>query len=216
MPFEVVEIKKHNSEIYLMRYDDFDPKAYLDRLTDSELERYHTFKAPKRKREFVATRILRHKLFGFEHIHYDPQGAPYIDQEGYISISHSKDLIGIALNKSFKIGLDLETHRPSVTEVAQKFLSVVEKKHYDCNDPKSLCKIWSAKEALYKLAGRKQIHFTKELVLKRDSKDDWIGHIDNYDHVLRVKLDIFEYHDTYITINKEEVLKEQHYDIRSI
>ncbi len=215
MPFEVQQINNHGTEIYLMRYDNFESNEHLDKLTDSEIERYMSFKAEKRRQEFVATRILRHKLFGYEHIHYDNQGAPFIEQEGFISISHSKDLIGIAINKAYKLGLDLESYRENIHHVSHKFLSDRELKNLDCKNAETLCKIWSAKEAMYKLAGRKKIHFKSELVVLDDPDGFWIGLIDNHDHVLKVKLDIFEYHDTFITINTEEVIKEQHYDITS-
>ena len=116
--FEFNDVK-----VYTMSYMDFNPLDYLDNLTELEKERFFTFKHIQRKREFVATRVLRHQVFGFEHIHYDEVGAPYINQEGYISISHTKNLVGFALCKKFKIGFDLEHIQNKITNIKHKFLS---------------------------------------------------------------------------------------------
>ena len=106
-----------------MHYKAFIPSDYLDNLTDQERERYFSFNNINRQCEFVATRILRHRLFGFEHIHYDEHGAPYIENEGFISISHAPGVVGIALCKDFKIGLDLEPKRNKAKKLFPKFLS---------------------------------------------------------------------------------------------
>ena len=208
MSFNFSSIKSNSTVIYLLEYDDFDPTSYINKLTDTELERLNNFKHIKRKREFVATRILRHNLFGFEHIHYDPLGAPYIEKEGFISISHSKNKVAIALNKEYQIGIDLEPHRPNILKVAHKFLTKKEMEIFDCTDTLTVTQIWSAKETLYKLAGRKKILFSKELHLEKDEKGNWIGIIDNFDHVLVVKLNIFDFKDTIITINADEIEKQ--------
>ena len=86
-----------------MHFNAFSPADYLDQLTEQEKERFFSFTNVNRQREFVATRILRHRLFGFQHIHYDEHGAPYIEDEGFISISHAPSTVGIALSKDFKI-----------------------------------------------------------------------------------------------------------------
>lgn len=205
MSFEIEHITIGSSSIYLLHYSDFNPTEYLDRLTELELERYHTFSHIKRKREFVATRILRHQLFGFEHIHYDEHGAPYIDSEGFISVSHCNGSIGIALNKEFQVGLDLEVPRPQITQLADKFLSAHERDYFDISDPMELTKIWSAKEALYKLAGRKEIIFSKDLLLEDKDELSWNARILNKDHERKIKLHIFEHKGMIVTINKQPI-----------
>ena len=101
-------------------------------MTDIETERFFSFKNINRRREFVATRILRHQLFGFQHMHYDSLGAPYIPNEGFISVSHSKNLIGIAVNEEYKVGLDLESHRKNILDLKAKFLSENELTQFNC------------------------------------------------------------------------------------
>lgn len=205
MEFKQHEIHSNSTQIHILDYQDYNPIDYISNLTDIEKERFFSFNNIKRQQEFVATRLLRHNLFGLQHIHYDPLGAPFIPNEGFISISHSKNKVAVAVNKDYKVGLDLESHRKNILELKSKFLSKHEVLAFNCDDYIQVTKIWSAKEALYKLAGRKKIHFSEELLLSIDEKNNWNGRIINPKHELLVKLDIFDIDGTIISINKEKV-----------
>ena len=202
MPFtqEVIQLKK--VEIHLMYFKSYNPSDYLDQLTDQEKERFFSFKHIKRKREFVATRILRHRLFGFEHIHYDEHGAPFIEKEGYISISHGPGVVGIAICKKFKIGLDIEPKRVLALSLQAKFLSEKEKSSFDILSEDEMTKVWSAKEVLYKLAGRKKILFKEQLLLEKRTNENWKGTILNPQETINVELHIFVHNELIISINK--------------
>jgi len=202
MPFNQEFLQINQVGIHLFHFNEFDPFEYLDQLTTEEQERLFLFKHLNRRREFVATRILRHRLFGFEHIHYDENGAPYINKEGYISISHAPNVVGIAISKDFKVGLDLEIIREKSLLVKHKFLSIDETKKLALDSTIEMTKVWSGKEALYKLAGRKEIHFKTELLLEKKSETDWIGIIHNYGHSLKVEMCIFEHNGTIVSLNK--------------
>lgn len=199
--FKFSELSSGTTSIFLMQYGEYDPSEHLDQLTSVEQERYFQFSHIRRKREFMATRMLRQRIFGFQHIHYDPVGAPYIDGEGYISISHSPGLVGIALNPHYKLGLDLELPRFNILEIAPKFIGEGEGIHFDVKNAAEMTRVWSAKEALYKLAGRKKIIFKEELLLSKDVSGNWLGKIVNPEHDILVKLDILEHQETVITIN---------------
>jgi 4'-phosphopantetheinyl transferase len=178
MTFEQKTIRLTHSIIHFISYDNFDPDSYLHVLTQEEQERYFGFTNLFRKKEFIATRYLRHQLFGFEHIHYDSNGAPYIHNEGYISISHTPGIVGIALNNEFRIGLDIETRSEKAKRVYKKFLSENEQKLFNVMDPDTMTIAWSAKETLYKIAGRKRIDFKLELSLLPKESGVLIGEID--------------------------------------
>lgn len=209
--FHIDQFSSGDATIYLARYADFEPFDYTDLLTESEIERMRAFKHPQRQREFAATRILRHQLFGTAHIHYDQFGAPYIEDEGYISISHCEGAVGIALCSDYKIGLDLEKPRNNIADLAHKFLSEEEKITFDIDSNTELTKIWSSKEALYKLAGRKQIHFKSELLLSKDKDGQWRGTIVNPDKFIYVKLNIFELDEMFITHNSAAIVEKAKY-----
>jgi phosphopantetheinyl transferase len=189
-----------------MYYDWFDTSLYLDHLTTDETERFFSFKHENRKQEFLATRILRHQLFGFTHIHYNNHGAPYIEDEGFISISHAPGVVGIAVCHAFQIGLDIEPMRPKAHALQEKFLSEAEKICFDTSNEVEMTKVWSAKEALYKLAGRKQLIFKKELLLDKSTEEVWRGTIINPTSTLKVDLNIFVKDHLVISINDSEVV----------
>jgi len=187
--------------IHLLRYEAFDPTDYLDHLTEQETERYFTFTHIKRKMEFVATRILRHRIFGFTHIQYDVFGAPYIEDEGFISISHAKSVVGIAFSKEFPVGLDLEKIDPRLLKLSSKFLSVEETESLDTSSAREMTKVWSGKEALYKIAGRKGIIFSTELHLSHLEKNLWKGRIHSGDKILHTEISIFTLDDLVVSVN---------------
>jgi phosphopantetheinyl transferase len=196
-----------NVKVHIMEFNDFEPSDFLDNLTEIEIERYLSFSHIQRKREFVASRILRHEVVGFEHIHYDSVGAPYIKGEGYISISHTTNLVGIAVSEKFKLGLDIEVIRPKILNIKHKFLSVEELTFIDSESVEELTKVWTAKEALYKVSGRNGINFRTELFLTKKSEQLWEGKILENDSYLKTQLNIFDYKNCMIAINISELEK---------
>lgn len=203
--FQFWQISCESTQIYLLGYGDFTPTSHLDCLTEEELLRFHSFKHIKRKREFIATRILREKVFGKQVIQYNSIGAPFIDGIGFISISHSTDLVGLAFNPTYQVGLDLETPRANILDICPKFLAPQEKMVFNETNKLEMTQLWSAKEAMYKLAGRKQIIFKEDLLLSKSPMGHWLGKIINPDHTLLVELDIFDHHGTVVSINRSEV-----------
>jgi phosphopantetheinyl transferase len=188
-------------DVYLLYYENFLEEEHLHNLLPEEhirLEKYHH---PNRRREFIATRVLRTMVFGNEPILYSEIGAPYIEEEGFISISHAPQVVGLAFSRFFPVGLDLEPIREKVLRVAHKFLSDTEKQLFDMSDMKEMIKTWSGKEALYKLAGRKGIHFAKELAIQRMENGDWRGEINCGNVRKKVHLSITERQDFVISVN---------------
>jgi len=203
VPFIQENIHLKKIEVHLMHYKAFNPYDYLDNLTDQERERYFSFTNIKRQCEFVATRILRYRLFGFEHIHYNEHGAPYIENEGFISISHAPGVVGIALCKDFKVGLDLEPKRNKAKKLFPKFLSKNEIEELDVESEDEMTTAWSLKEVLYKLAGRKQIIFKTDLLIEKVAANHWSGTIINPDEKIKVELTTFVRNDLIICISSD-------------
>lgn len=201
------QIEVFNSTVYFLEYGVFDPMEFMDQLSETEKEQFFKFKHPKRQREFVATRILRHSIFGFKHIHYNPVGAPYIYDEGFISVSHSDNLIGIAVNKQFQVGFDLENISEKAKRLHAKFLNPAERIIFDIEDELEMTKCWSAKETLYKLAGRNFIDFKDELLLSKNDSNEWFGKIINPSETIEVSLHDFLYKNQIVIINKLPVVR---------
>ena len=208
MQFKQETLQIESVSIHLLYYYTFDPGNYLDHLTEQETERYFSFTHIKRKMEFVATRFLRHRLFGFTHIHYNEVGAPYIEDEGYISISHAKGVVGIAFSKEFTVGLDLEKIDTRMVKLSPKFLSKLESETLDTSSPVEMTKVWSGKEALYKIAGRKGIIFSTELHLSPLGENLWSGRIYHGKIAVHTEISIFTIEDLVVSVNTNALRSE--------
>ena len=200
-PFTQDSIQLKNCTIHLLYFKPFDPLQSLEHLTPEETERFFSFSHTNRRQEFVATRFLRHQLFGYNHIHYTEHGAPYIEGEGFISISHAPGVVGLAVSQHFQLGLDIETIRTKALTLQSKFLSADELLDFDTTSALEMTKVWSAKEALYKLSGRKQLIFKTDLLLSKKSVSIWTGRIINPNQIRTVDLIIFEKENCVITVN---------------
>jgi phosphopantetheinyl transferase len=203
--FHTETIKYGPVEVHLLYFENFEMEQHLHNLLPKEQLRIEQFGNDLRKREYIATRVLRTMIFGNEPILYSPIGAPYIKEEGFISISHAQQVVGLAFCKDFPIGLDLEPIRDKVLKVSGKFLSEDEKRELDTGNVTEMIKVWSGKEALYKLAGRKGIIFAKELSLKKKSDLIWNGEINFPDVSKHVELTIDEKSDFVISVNASPV-----------
>ncbi len=206
MKMEIEEVLNGETRIYLLPFAEFDPHLYLDRLSAIEIERFFQFKHVKRKQEFVATRLLKHSIFGFSHIHYNAVGAPFIEDAGFISISHGSNLVGISINQRYATGLDLELIRDKAQRIHAKFLNPTEQNQFDVASQWEMTACWSAKETLYKLAGRKEIDFKKELLLSKNKSAAWKGEIVNPTARLSTELTIFEKYNHVVTFNSSPIV----------
>lgn len=204
-PFTFEKLHLKHSTVHICNFEKFSPDNYLKYLSEAEVIKMQSFRSLSRRMEFVASRILRHRIVGFDRIEYNKIGAPFIENRGFISISHTHSKAALAINEDFQIGLDLEKPRENILSLKHKFTSKKEEELFDTTDMLVVTKIWSAKETLYKLAGRKGIHFKTELSLQPLENSQWGGRITNPAEELFVKLNIFEHKGTIISINSEKV-----------
>ena len=133
-----------------------------------------------RKGYLAIRQILKKLNIDPELPQYDQNGAPYLTDGRYISISHTKDKAAVVI-ASIPVGIDLEHYQYKIKKVAPRFLhqnEISDSKIYD--DIKYLTQIWTAKEALYKIFRKKGISFKSQLqVDKFDSmrSNDGLGTI---------------------------------------
>ncbi|MBD5180731.1 MAG: 4'-phosphopantetheinyl transferase superfamily protein [Bacteroidales bacterium] len=105
-------------------------------------------------RERATVKALLERLGLPSQVDHHPDGSPFLPGfDGYISISHSRESVAIALNPHHRIGIDTETWRPQLERVKHKFLSTRELEVYQGNP--GLLLAWCMKEAAYKAAGIK-------------------------------------------------------------
>ena len=123
--------------------------------------------APKRLEWLGARTALQFlvKEIGQFYIYKDQFGKPHLkDTPIGISVSHAKGFGAAAINLQGEVGIDIETERAQIHRIAHKFLHESEAT-WASGDGEKLTKIWTAKEALYKLHGRTQLIFAEQLVI---------------------------------------------------
>lgn len=127
------------------------------------------FKAEKRKKEWLAVRVLlRHLLQEEKEIAYSPQGKPYFaDGSMHLSISHSASFVALALHPTKNIGLDIEEFSPRLQKVRSKFMSPLEEQQLDADQELlHLLLHWSAKEAVFKAMEQEGVDFKQHLYVQ--------------------------------------------------
>ena len=137
-------------------------------LTAEESFAYERIRHEQKRKEFLAGRLVLKALaekqnLPFKGIRKDDCGKPFlIDSNVHISLSHSYPLAGAILNLEKEVGIDIESPKEKLKNIAPKFLSQEELTAAGENLDK-LCLFWCAKEVLYKIYGRKQLIFNKHL-----------------------------------------------------
>jgi 4'-phosphopantetheinyl transferase len=119
------------------------------------------FNTEKRKKEWLASRLLLNEINPNYSISYNTFGAPEVDNDGYISISHSKGLVAIIISQQ-KVGLDIEEISEKSLRVSSKFVST--------NNLKALTAekatlIWCCKEAVFKWHQKGEVDFIADIKL---------------------------------------------------
>lgn len=193
-------IKRKGSSVYLMEPNGNQYAEYFDSLTDAEKVRLESIHHPSRRLEFLASRFLRTAILGQKSIEYFANGAPYIENQGFISISHTTGLVGLAHSEQFSVGLDLECIREKAARLHQRFTHREEYAQFDPSSAVDMTILWSMKETLYKLGHRKGVHFATELLIDRIN-DSFKGSITHPDSVHSYPLFLHRVNNIVVTSN---------------
>lgn len=132
-------------------------------LSKTETEFYKNIKNERRKTEWLGVRLLLKKLLrSYSEIKYNTTGNPYIEHDLNISITHSKNILGIILSKNNDIGMDVEIISDKILKTAHKFISEEELKLFSENDKiKKTYLNWCCKETLFKIKEHGGFDFKK-------------------------------------------------------
>ena len=146
------------------------------------------------REHFLAVR----KLLNIENpdinINYDQNGKPYLNNNKGISISHSNKLVGIGLSNEIDFGIDIQIKTDKILNIQKKFLSKNELLQLESiNTIESLTKIWSAKESIYKLLGKKGVSFSSDIEIDISPKNNVfkMGHYINENNKIKFDLTYF-------------------------
>jgi len=121
-----------------------------------------------KKMEYLAGRLAVQWLvenagFTYKGIHKDEFGKPHLLEIGvHMSLANSYPFAAAMINLNGPVGIDLEKPHSKLKRIAKKFLHYSELE-FAMGDEDILCILWGAKEALYKLHGRKRLIFGQNL-----------------------------------------------------
>ena len=161
------EIKKiRDAEFYFWHIEEDCDE--LSRLIDDNgvllTEAQERFKSTTRQREWLATRVLLQQTpYKGEKILYHDNGQPFLENR-YISISHTRDFVAIAISES-PIGIDIEHKGRNAQGVAGGFLQQQELDNITAEEALNL---WIIKEAAFKYAPEKAATLKDIRAVKND------------------------------------------------
>ena len=139
-----------------------------------DLHRLTQMENPARRIQWLATRfILKDKLGATTPLHKNKQGKPQLDQ-GFISLSHSKECAAVVFDQNHEVGVDVEEIGEKVKRVAKKFLTDEEfiiLEGYGGDESLQLTKAWTAKEVVFKWFGHGELPFREAIQIQNITED---------------------------------------------
>lgn len=193
MPLVHSEKIEENSTLLLWKLTETEKELHQSLGSSFNKDDFETITHPQKKREWLASRILIKILveqFGlsYEGTHKDKHGKAFlVNNTSHISITHTYDYVAAVINPAAPVGIDMEKTDPKLQRTSRKYLSEPEYEHAE-NEVSRLCMYWCAKEAIYKLYGKKKISFRNSIYIKPFSNFQTVlqGELSDDDDNLRI------------------------------
>jgi phosphopantetheinyl transferase len=153
-------------------------------LTPSEQDDLSGIHHPAQRVEWLACRtairqLIQRQEVAYVGLHKDEFGKPHlVGLPWSISLSHTSGWAAAVLHRSRPVGIDIEPIRDQFRRVVPRVLSTDEIAHAN-GDPGRLAVYWCAKEALYKLYGKRNLTFRDHLYIEpfADGASVLTGHV---------------------------------------
>lgn len=135
-------------------------------LTEKNTLRLQGMKSELHQRGFLSVRkLLQQAGYTDTDLYYDEFGKPHLNDDNYISITHSHHFSAIIISKE-TVGIDIERCREKITVIAEKFANY--EMDFLSKNPlqdyiRKLTVIWGAKEAVFKIRNEKGISFNDHI-----------------------------------------------------
>ncbi|WP_423146751.1 4'-phosphopantetheinyl transferase family protein [Rubrolithibacter danxiaensis] len=140
-------------------------------LKEHETDYLETLNGGKRHLHWLSTRVLLRKMLGdpaYIDCRIDEHGKPFLTNFPYhISLSHSFEYAAVMISEDKEVGIDIEQIRNKIEKIANKFMTDAELE-FICEEQRThhLYICWCAKEAVYKLQGKRNVSFKDHIHLK--------------------------------------------------
>jgi phosphopantetheine--protein transferase-like protein len=153
--------------------EELDELENLAQLSLSDAMAYSSLSAEKRKKEWLATRVLLNELAQKSClIKYHENGRPYLDSLDFnLSISHTQSFVAILMHPTLTPGIDIEQSNREIVKVAPRFLSARELawcSREKGSQNRALMLHWCAKEAIFKMIKSGNIEFSTDIAIYLD------------------------------------------------
>ncbi len=147
---------------------------YLSFLDDKEFETYYKYKVDFKKQEFLAGRFLAKTILskyletkpenisfiknGYGKLYLKEQFIPKTRESLQFNISHSNNMIVLAVALDNEIGIDVEKVNRPILDIAERFFTFREREYISKCEPakrnNTAYQIWTLKEAYIKAKGQ--------------------------------------------------------------
>lgn len=143
-------------------------------LTEICSRRVNNMKSDLHRRGFLSIRHLM-KIEGYSDfdLYYDPFGKPHLNDDKFISITHSFNYTAIIISDK-EVGIDIEKQREKIIRIAHKFTPIEEYRTLANDDAliRKLTIVWCAKESLFKSFAEKGVSFLQHIDVHDFDLDD--------------------------------------------
>ena len=149
------KIKENNCEIGIWELSE--TLDYL--IKKSDFSETNKIINKKRKKEILASRILLKNMYPDLKITYNKYGAPTVENNKFISISHSKKFVTIILSR-IKVGIDIQEINDKALNAVSKFINLGNSNQISKNEA---ALVWSCKECIYKWYQKGSVNFLNDI-----------------------------------------------------
>jgi phosphopantetheinyl transferase len=187
---KTINVNKTTKVLIWKISESFETLSFGINLTKSNQSRLDSMHSELHQRGFLSVRhLLKEVGLVDDDLIYDEFGKPHLKNGKHISITHSFNFSGIIISDEVPVGIDIEMQRDKILKIAQKFTPFQEYKTI-ANHSALITKltiVWAAKEALYKIFGKKKLRFLENIYIEdfRFADEKTTGSI-NYDGIRSV------------------------------
>ena len=153
-------LKKERSNNTILVWEISEPLEELISLSTNT--DYSHVKSEKKKKEFLACRILINYFNKYLKISYSDNGSPNLNNHQCVSVSHSGNLVCIIISEK-EIGVDIEQISDKSLRLKEKFIN---SHHTKLNKEKSTL-IWCIKESVFKFHEIGNVDFKKDVFVPK-------------------------------------------------
>jgi len=172
MPLNRIRVINEHTQLGIWKVEE-EAEWLLEKLQLNKEEKtfLEDIRNTKRYLHWLASRMLLRTMLNtnkFIELGADQEGKPLLLNHPYkLSISHSGDFAAVIISRHAELGIDMELISSKIEQIAHKFitrqeLALLEKKFR----LEQLYVYWCAKEALYKLYGKRKLDFKEHIFLK--------------------------------------------------